>query len=110
MSAHTPGPWTSHWTEDNKRAHLGHWYFRGSNSHGVSLTAVTRLNAEAAANANVIAAAPDMLAALERANRLIKEALPKFDWGASPLDANAIGLLNEVPGEVRAALAKARGK
>ena len=30
--------------------------------------------------------------------------LPKFNWGVSALDANAIQLLNEVPGEVRAAL------
>lgn len=43
-------------------------------------------------------------AALLRAQRLMKEALPKFNWGASALDANAIALLNEVPGEVDAAL------
>lgn len=42
--------------------------------------------------------------ALARAARLFEEALPKFNWGASALDANAIQLLNEVPGEVRAAL------
>lgn len=42
--------------------------------------------------------------ALERCLRLFDEALPKFNWGASFLDANAIALLNEVPGEVRAAL------
>lgn len=41
---------------------------------------------------------------LKRAVRLFDEALPKFDWGKSALDANAIQLLNEVPGEVRAAL------
>lgn len=43
-------------------------------------------------------------ATLARAARLFEEALPKFNWGASALDANAIQLLNEVPGEVRAAL------
>ena len=37
---------------------------------------------------------------LKRCQRLFKEALPKFNWGASALDANAIRLLNEVPGEV----------
>ncbi|APL99190.1 nucleotide pyrophosphohydrolase [Bordetella phage MW2] len=42
--------------------------------------------------------------ALKRAVRLFEEALPKFDWGKSALDANAIQLLNEVPGEVRAVL------
>ena len=37
---------------------------------------------------------------LERCARLFKEALPKSNYGASCLDANAIRLLNEVPGEV----------
>lgn len=41
---------------------------------------------------------------LERAQRLCKEALPKFNWGASFLDGNAIQLLNEVPAEIAAAL------
>lgn len=47
-----------------------------------------------------------MTKALERADRLFKEALPKFNWAQSALDVNAIALLNEVPGEVRAALKK----
>lgn len=54
-------------------------------------------------------AAPELLKALEFAQRLIKEALPKFNWGASFLDANAIALLNEAPAAVNAAIAKARG-
>ena len=55
----------------------------------------------------LIEAAPDLLTALERSLRLFNEALPKFNWGASALDANAIKLLNEVPSEVSAAIAKA---
>jgi hypothetical protein len=51
----------------------------------------------------------ELVAALKRSIRLFDEALPKFDWGRSALDANAIKLLNEVPGEARAALAKAKG-
>lgn len=46
----------------------------------------------------------ELRAAAERAMRLFDEALPKFNWGASFLDANAIRLLNEVPAEVAAAL------
>lgn len=42
----------------------------------------------------------DVKEVLSRAVRLFDEALPKFDWGRSALDANAIQLLNEVPGEV----------
>ncbi len=42
--------------------------------------------------------------ALLQVQRLIKEAHPQFNWGASALDANAIGLLNETPGMVDVAL------
>lgn len=41
---------------------------------------------------------------LRRCQRLFDEALPKFNYGASFLDGNAIALLNEVPAEVKAAL------
>ena len=40
---------------------------------------------------------------------MIDEALPKFNWGASALDAIALRLLNETPGAVNAAIAKAEG-
>ncbi len=42
--------------------------------------------------------------ALRMTQRLFDEALPKFDWGRSALDANAIALLNEVPRQVAAAI------
>lgn len=42
----------------------------------------------------LILAAPDLLRALYWAQRLTKEVLPKFNWGASALDANAIHVLN----------------
>jgi hypothetical protein len=45
-----------------------------------------------------------MAEALRACERLFDEALPKFNWGASALDANAITLLNVVPAKVRAAL------
>jgi hypothetical protein len=50
----------------------------------------------------------DSLAVLERCKRLFDEALPKFNWGAAFLDANAIALLNEVPAEVAKAIRAAR--
>ena len=59
---------------------------------------------EAHAVARALNAATTNQATLARVTRLFEEALPKFNWGASALDANAIQLLNEVPGEVRAAL------
>ena len=48
--------------------------------------------------------------ALQAAQRLFKEALPKFNWGASFLDANAIQLLNDVPAKVNAAIRAAKGE
>lgn len=46
----------------------------------------------------------ELEAALRLAKRLMDEALPKFNWGASALDGNAIQLLNAVPIAVNAAL------
>jgi hypothetical protein len=51
----------------------------------------------------------ELLEALKQTQRLIDEALPKFNWGNSALDANAISLLNSVPLAVNAAIAKAEG-
>jgi ribosome biogenesis protein Tsr3 len=49
-----------------------------------------------------------MMEALKRSKRLFDEALPKFNWGASFLDGNAIELLNTVPAEVGKAIADAQ--
>ena len=52
----------------------------------------------------------EMLAALKAAERLFREAHPKFNWRASFLDAQAITLLNEVPLQVRAAIERAENQ
>ena len=52
----------------------------------------------------------ELLWALGEADKLFKEALPKFDWGASFLDNNAIQLLNDVPIKVSAALRHKTGE
>ena len=46
-----------------------------------------------------------LLGALMQCQRLFKDALPKFNWGASFLDANAIQLLNDTPARVDKVLA-----
>jgi hypothetical protein len=64
---HTPGPWRAHFYETNQRTHLGDWYFTQeptSTSGPVRFRKVGAGNAEAAANAALIAAAPEMLEAL----------------------------------------------
>lgn len=56
-------------------------------------------------NARVLKTEYDkLLAALLQAQEMINKALPKFDWGKSPLDTEAITLLNEVPVAVRKAI------
>ena len=52
----------------------------------------------------------DVRDALLLAQRMCREALPKFNWGASCLDANAIRLLNEAPSAIDAAIAAIQRK
>lgn len=47
----------------------------------------------------------EVMEALVAAQRLFTYALPKFNWGASALDAEAITLLNTVPKQVNDAIA-----
>lgn len=49
----------------------------------------------------------ELIDALRAAAKLIDIALPKFNWGASWLDADAIRLLNEVPIKIRNVLTEA---
>lgn len=51
-----------------------------------------------------------MLKALIAAKKMCDEALPKFNWGASFLDANAINLLNSTPGQISAAIRAAEAE
>ena len=107
--AHTPGPWRvarqcSTLVEAENGRNI-------CSAGGYSTNFAVRETLETnEANANLIAAAPELLKALERAEELCGKALPVFDWGKSPLTAEAIMLLNEVPGEISAAIAKARGQ
>jgi hypothetical protein len=51
----------------------------------------------------------EALSTLEQCQRLFKEALPKFNWAESALDANAIQLLNAVPNQTAATIARIKG-
>jgi hypothetical protein len=55
-------------------------------------------------------AVAELIEALKLAQRMNREALPKFNWSASALDANAIDLLNRTPGAIDAALARVQGE
>ena len=108
---HTPGPWEVKEIQGQifvaGKPYEGHPYFNRT-------TTVEIMSDEdyptKEADAHFIAAAPDMLEALKLCKRLIDEALPKFNWAKSALDANAIQLLNEVPKTVNNAIQKAEGR
>ena len=59
-------------------------------------------------DASLRARCEELTRALEASVRLFDEALPKFNWGASALDANAICLLNNVPRNVKEVLDRYR--
>ena len=119
---HTPTPWTNNGdcltAADGERYLL---YFPVDNHARMAQSTDPQLAArgkallrEDEANAAFITRACNaheaLVKALTRADQLNSYALGKFDWGRSPLDAKAIALLNEVPGEVRVALKLARGE
>jgi hypothetical protein len=106
MSKHTPGPWTEHkWnTEEHQISALGGTVALVSHSHSL-------ISDESAdANARLIAAAPDLLAACEAllayANRYSDE-MAKVGRGASELGELADSI--SVAGMARAAIARAKG-
>lgn len=109
MSKHTPGPWEVK-SVDKQTWQIGTADFGSIVTLHDPYRASIRMTAEMEADARLIAAAPDLLEALKKVKQMISEALPKFNWRDSFLDANAIRLLNEVPLAVYEAVAKAEGK
>jgi len=98
MSKHTPGPWhmihwpgeghmavgSINWRSDEAIARMIRVYPRYDRENGVNAPAV----AEAEANARLIAAAPELLAACQRAHQRFQEL--GLDWlgkGPDPLVA-----------------------
>jgi predicted nucleotidyltransferase len=98
--AHTPGPWSRNISPARKYPTI----FAGRNSHVCTLVSQRRDDAELEANANLIAASPDLLAAL-------KEAASMLDYVAA-VGLEALDASKRVPGiqaRVEAAIAKAEG-
>lgn len=94
MSAkHTPGPWYS---EMNVDGEINTWAFDDPGSPRIGVAKAYK-NKNAEANARLIAAAPDLLAALERVLECRRFKIS--------LDTNAAALE-----QARAAIAKAKGK
>lgn len=111
MSAkHTPGPWKPWFYVQNKRLGIGHWAFAKPNAHPIPLGDCKESNEEAAANARLIAAAPDLLEALERCERRIEEWVRLKGPKIHPSEfQRAEAGLEDASANARAAIAKARG-
>lgn len=96
---HTPGPWRSSWYEENSRTHIGSWGLTaGSDSRRVVFRRCKQGDATALANARLIAAAPDLLAAC-------KAALPRLN--ARRFDTAAH---DDIVTQLEAAIAKAESR
>ena len=95
MSEHTPGPWSE--SPD------GSTIYRVDGVPVARIAAAGRPGDARSANARLIAAAPDMLEALEKALHLL-------ELQSEPTDAFRYVDGVDVPAAARAAIAQARGK
>jgi hypothetical protein len=99
-SKHTPGPWTVDWSDDGPLIYTGDLLIAsvsGSTEH-IEVPGLDEQTTEA--NASLMAAAPDLLAALER---VLEHGEPLNLYHERSEDA-------EVVNQARAAIAKAKGQ
>ena len=104
---HTPGPWRIDPS----------WDILGNTKDGNGMVCQITVDAvprdEAAANAHLIAAAPDLLAALKALLQIIEDAREDDDFDANTCNAGGIIFGDIASGAIeasRAAIAKAEGK
>lgn len=103
--SHTPGPWFVDVLDVGTKWNVG--TLHGDVALASQVVGDDVRQTRRSANARLMAASPDLLDAARLAEELVAVVLPKFNWGASALDARAIEILNEFPRVVRAAIAKA---
>lgn len=99
---HTPGPWAIREDCVGFDQQIVRWLIHDRNASGRGYKPIATVHAgftRAAADARLIAAAPDLLAACEAATALLDE------WGETIAGAGA-----EVYDQLRAALARAKGE
>jgi len=102
MSKHTPGPWSIHWgSSGNRCLEIHHEKTIVAHATDYSID-----GAERSANARLIAAAPELLAALEDSERIISFALNNGMIMGRQHKHDAESHLDGI----RAAIAKARGE
>ncbi len=101
MSKHTPGPWRI------KQSDSGHWFVvSGGTGNPIAQTLRKVWRTEDEANARLIAAAPDLLAALEKLAQYA-DTCELFLRETHPGKADALGKRVSC---ARAAIAKAKGE
>lgn len=98
MGKHTPGPWVAHDGTQHGGRRWGCWDVFADDKPGTYVAGVNRDNPDDEANARLIAAAPELLKAAERAERMLAEVTPANSYAGSPL------------AELRTAIAKATGE
>jgi hypothetical protein len=94
---HTPGPWRAFFSERNQRTKIGDWYLVCADDNGefhrvVPFKGVRQSNAKAAANAALIATAPELLEMLAGVADGIKHAREATTWSADQRQAFLNGL------------------
>lgn len=85
---HTPGPWKAEKIRSTGLKGKAHHTYRIRSEHNTAYTALLGQNQEA--NAALIAAAPDLLAALQEASRALTELDPLGDHHHTVLLDNAL--------------------
>jgi hypothetical protein len=104
--AHTPGPWKEYFYVRNKRLKIGDWGLVKTDGHPVPLSHTKQHRPEAAANARLMAAAPDLLAVLTEAKSeliaLYEEVYPddESDNGTTALIDKVISTIAWAEGRV----------
>jgi hypothetical protein len=108
---HTPGPWVVKFNTDNQTAAIEPSkellaQGRGGIAHIYSKNPLD----EGYANQRLIAAAPDLLAALELFDRKRDKLIRRIKTGNRNDIGWALKILDEMDSEIQAAIAKARGE
>ena len=103
---HTPGPWVA--SRNQPPFDRRSWCISSKVTEECICNIPAGWNRQEA-NARLIAAAPEILEALEACKAIFANghAIAAFNWGASALSAENICELNEVPGKIHSALKKA---
>lgn len=113
MTTHTKGPWKLDGNLGCKRITAKPYarqQHRQAKRMELACTSGLSNEAEDRANGMIMAAAPDLMEALDEMLLAFEAFMKEADWGRSALSASTIYAANAAPMQARTALAKARGR